>query len=127
MTRKTAQEPATWRLLPATWRLLPATAATKRLDFCGKGRRLYGKGLVGTIQNRNFILRRSVFQRGSQHSPAGASFAGAPLCVTRIGWTTCSAIHYQTLAMAGTGWRSLGSAGDATTPLDRSDKLVQDR
>jgi hypothetical protein len=26
---------------------LPATAATKRLDFCGKGRRLYGKGLAG--------------------------------------------------------------------------------
>ena len=36
------------RLLLATWRLLPATAATKRLDFCGEGRRLYGLCLAST-------------------------------------------------------------------------------
>ena len=41
-----AKSPPQARLLPATWRLLPATAATKRLDFCGKGSRLYGIGLT---------------------------------------------------------------------------------
>ena len=43
--RKQRKSPPQARLLPATWRLLPATAATKRLDFCGEGRRLNGQGL----------------------------------------------------------------------------------
>ena len=42
---KQRKSPPQARLLPATWRLLPATAATKRLDFCGEGRRLDGQGL----------------------------------------------------------------------------------
>ena len=43
---KQRKSPPQARLLPATWQLLPATAATKRLDFCGEGRRLNGQGLT---------------------------------------------------------------------------------
>ena len=57
---KQSKSPPQARLLPATWRLLPATAATKRLHFCGEGRRLNGPGLLAGTCGQSGTFCRSM-------------------------------------------------------------------
>ena len=66
---KQRKSPPQARLLPATWRLLPATAATKRLDFCGEGRRLDGQGLGGAHVGLRVALAETLLC-GSRRSSA---------------------------------------------------------
>ena len=58
--------------MPATWRLLPATAATRRLDFCGEGRRLYGTGLPRPPATAKPAVKLTGLQKFAKEHPEHA-------------------------------------------------------